>query len=179
LRGPEPRVLPLDDPPPSHHLTNAPQPYHTGPAATARSADRALEGAARAEPGHARRRNLDLPTRAGVAPVAGGALGDHERAESGERDATATPERLDDAAALGHADVGDDEVVAATADALEARAPARRDLDAPAGLAEQRHDELAHGRLVLDDEREPPRALDRPGLGGPLRGRQLGRRGDR
>src|SRR5438093_10955249 len=101
LRGPEPRVLPLDDPPPSHHLTNPPQTYHTGPAAPARSADRALEGAARAEPGHARRRNLDLPTRAGVAPIAGGALGDHERAESGQRDATATPERLDDAADHG------------------------------------------------------------------------------
>src|SRR5207253_9335818 len=83
------------------------------------------------------------------------------------------------AAALGHADVGDDEVVAATPHALEARAPARRDLDAPAGLPEQSHDELAHARLVLDDEREPPRALDRRGRDGELRGRQLGRGGDR
>src|SRR5439155_774338 len=67
LRGPEPRVLPLDDPPPAH---DALQPYHTGPASTGgasagttstvASADSGLQRAARAKAGHARRRDLDL-----------------------------------------------------------------------------------------------------------------------
>src|SRR6266702_2981161 len=83
LRGPEPRVLPLDDPPPAH---DALQPYHNGLASTGgasagttstvASADGGLQRAARAKAGHARRRDLDLPARARVAPVAGGALGD-------------------------------------------------------------------------------------------------------
>src|SRR5439155_15182032 len=92
------------------------------PTATDRSAYRALDGATRAEPGQARRRNIYLPTRAGVAPVAGGALGEHERAESGERDATATPERLDHAA-----DHGLDGAL-------------RSDLRAPGALRHDRHE---------------------------------------
>src|SRR2546427_4896645 len=108
LRGPEPRVLPLDDPPPAH---DALQPYHTGPASTGgasagttstvASADGGLQRAARAKAGHARRRDLDLPARARVTPVAGGALGDHKCAESRKRDTTAAPERLDDPAHHG------------------------------------------------------------------------------
>src|SRR3989454_11834425 len=108
LRGPEPRVLPLDDPPPAH---DALQPYHTGPASpggapagptrTVASADSGLQRAARAKAGHARRRDLDLPARARVTPVAGGALGDHKCAESRKRDTTAAPERLDDPAHHG------------------------------------------------------------------------------
>src|SRR5439155_713211 len=104
LRGPEPRVLPLDDPPPAH---DALQPYHNEPASTVgrastvASADGGLQRATRAKAGYARRRDLDLPARARVAPVAGGALGHHECAESRERDTTAAPERLDDPAHHG------------------------------------------------------------------------------
>src|SRR5439155_24347287 len=73
LRGPEPRVLPLDDPPPTH--PTLPHPHTT-------SADGGLERAARAEARDLGRRNLDLFAGAGVASVAGGAARDHERAES-------------------------------------------------------------------------------------------------
>src|SRR3989442_769650 len=72
-----------------------------GTTSTVASADGGLQRATRAEAGHARRRDLDLPTRARVTPVAGGALGDHKCAESRERDTTAAPERLDDPAHHG------------------------------------------------------------------------------
>src|SRR3989442_14084187 len=65
---------------------------------TVGSADGGLQRAARAEAGHARRRDRDLPARARVATVARGALGDHERVEYRERDTTGAAERLDDTA---------------------------------------------------------------------------------
>src|SRR5262249_46512282 len=110
LRGPEPRVLPLDDPPPT------PQPYHTHQRRTARRdtqepscgtpkiaslANRGLQGAARAEARHLGGRNLNLLAGAWVAAVAGGAARDDECAEAGDRNAVAAAERLDDAADEG------------------------------------------------------------------------------
>src|SRR5215813_15210158 len=110
LRGPEPRVLPLDDPPPT------PQPYHThqrrtarrdtgepscGTPKTASLANRGLQGAARAEARHLGGRNLNLLAGARVAAVAGGAARDDECAEAGDRNAAAAAERLDDAADEG------------------------------------------------------------------------------
>src|SRR6266508_910639 len=89
LRGPEPRVLPLDDPPPTH--PTLPHPPNG-------SADRRLERATRAEARHLGRRNLDLLAGARVAPVAGRAARDDERAKSGNRDAATAAQRLDDAA---------------------------------------------------------------------------------
>src|SRR2546427_8239251 len=77
------------------------QPYHKAAARTAGSADGLLEAAARAKAGHARRRDLDLLARPRVAPVAGGALGDDERAKAGDRDAPAPAERFDDPAHHG------------------------------------------------------------------------------
>src|SRR5262249_32614877 len=67
----------------------------------ANSANRGLEGAARAEARHLGGRNLNLLAGARVAAVAGGAARDDERAEAGDRDATAAAERLDDAADEG------------------------------------------------------------------------------
>src|SRR5206468_6789623 len=92
LRGPEPRVLPLDDPPPTHPTLPHPP---TG------SADRRLEGAARAEARHLGRRNLDLLAGARVAPVSGRAARDDERAESRNRDTATAAQRIDDAADEG------------------------------------------------------------------------------
>src|SRR6266508_5262184 len=69
LRGPEPRVLPLDDPPPTH--PTLPHPPNG-------SADRRLERATRAEARHLGRRNLDLLAGARVAPVAGRAARDRK-----------------------------------------------------------------------------------------------------
>src|SRR4030095_11862429 len=103
LRGPEPRVLPLDDPPPTHptlpypptdgdHLPTDGRPVNRP------SADRGLEGAARAEAWNFSRGNVDLFTGAGIASVARRATGDDERAEAGDRDAATPAERLDDAA---------------------------------------------------------------------------------
>src|SRR5262245_52332044 len=80
LRGPEPRVLPLDDPPPT------PQPYHT---ADKHSADRRLERAAGSKAGHLRGRNLNLLAGARVASVARRSSRHDERAESGDRHAAA------------------------------------------------------------------------------------------
>src|SRR2546426_3422708 len=91
LRGPEPRVLPLDDPPAT------PQPYHTPNA----SADRRFERAARAEARDLGCRNLDRFAGARIASVPGGATGDDECAKSGDRDAAAAAQRLDDAADEG------------------------------------------------------------------------------
>src|SRR5882672_7560491 len=98
LRGPEPRVLPLDDPPPT------PQPYHTRTAPHAsgarlnrQSADRRLERAARAEARNFNCRNLDLLTGARVASVARGPPRDHERAKSGNCHPAAAAQRLHDA----------------------------------------------------------------------------------
>src|SRR5262245_56650390 len=103
LRGPEPRVLPLDDPPPTPPTLPYP-PTRDRPARerkTANSANRGLEGAARAEARHLGGRNLNLLAGARVAAVAGGAARDDERAEAGDRDAAAAAERLDDAADEG------------------------------------------------------------------------------
>src|SRR5262245_21353213 len=80
LRGPEPRVLPLDDPPPTGPHDTRARPRAPGQ----RLPDRRLERAARAEARHARRRDLDLLSRAGVAAVAGGATGDDEGAEAAD-----------------------------------------------------------------------------------------------
>src|SRR5713101_4271848 len=81
LRGPEPRVLPLDDPPPTHPTLPHP-PMNHGPGSTGShgSANRRLERAARAEARHLGRRNLDLLAGARVAPVAGRAARDDEGA---------------------------------------------------------------------------------------------------
>src|SRR5882724_711303 len=57
------------------------------------------------------------------------------------------------AVAVGHPDVGHDQVVALAAYALEGLAAAGGHVDAPAGLAQDRHDEVEHARLVLHDER--------------------------
>src|SRR2546425_9587698 len=92
LRGRGPRVLPLDDPPPTHPTLPHPP---TG------SADRRLEGAARAEARHLGRRNLDLLAGARVAPVAGRAARDDERAKSRNRDTATAAQRIDDAADEG------------------------------------------------------------------------------
>src|SRR5262249_5496618 len=85
--------------------TNAPNltiPTNEGPpGAREESANRGLEGAARAEARHLGCRNLNLLAGAQVAAVAGGAAGDDERAEAGDRDAAAAAERLDDAADEG------------------------------------------------------------------------------
>src|SRR5215813_10697507 len=59
LRGPEPRVLPLDDPPPTPPTLPYP-PTRDRPVPRAESANRGLEGAARAEARHLGRRNLNL-----------------------------------------------------------------------------------------------------------------------
>src|SRR5437667_2550008 len=99
LRGPEPRVLPLDDPPPT------PQPYHTRTAPHAsgarlnrQSADRGLEGAARAETRNFNSRNLDLRAGAGVAAVARGPARHHERPKTGNCYTPAAAQGLHDAA---------------------------------------------------------------------------------
>src|SRR5262249_7926569 len=88
LRGPEPRVLPLDDPPPT------PQPYHT---AEKHSADRRLERAAGSKAGYASGRNLNLLAGARVTAVARSSARHHERPESGNRHAPAAAQRLHDA----------------------------------------------------------------------------------
>src|SRR5207244_430608 len=87
LPGPEPGVLPLDDPPPkpTRH-----QRYHSEPAALTNGG---LQRAARLEARHLRGGDRDLLARAWVASVARGALVHAERAEAADRDATALPER--------------------------------------------------------------------------------------
>src|SRR5438128_2272902 len=108
LRGPEPRVLPLDDLPASkgfyRRVINtvkargspaAGQPrICSGPASVSPSPgeDGALERAARLEPRHATGRQLDRLARAGIAAVALGAPADQEGAEAGDRDPTALAE---------------------------------------------------------------------------------------
>src|SRR5882724_5072911 len=64
------------------------------------------------------------------------------------------------AVAVGHPDVGHDQVVALAAYALEGLAAAGGHVDAPAGLAQDRHDEVEHARLVLHDERRAAVAGD-------------------
>src|SRR2546427_794511 len=61
------------------------------------SADRGLERAARAEARHFHRGNLDLLAGAGVASVARRPARHHERPKSGNCDAAAAAQRLDDA----------------------------------------------------------------------------------
>src|SRR5262245_15086505 len=92
LRGPEPRVLPLDDPPPT------PQPYHT---ADKHSADRRLERAAGSKAGHLRGRNLDLLAGARIAAIPRGPFCHNERPKSGDGHAPTAPQRLHDAAGEG------------------------------------------------------------------------------
>src|SRR3989442_242458 len=64
------------------------------------------------------------------------------------------------AVAVGHPDVGHDQVVALAAYALEGLAAAGGHVDAPAGLAQDRHDEVEHARLVLHDQRRATVAGD-------------------
>src|SRR6267378_3448714 len=94
LRGPEPRVLPLDDPPPTHKRGASLPQWH---GVRRGSAQRDPETPTRAEARHLGRRNLDLLAGARVAAVARRAPRDDERAKSGDGHAPAAAERLDDA----------------------------------------------------------------------------------
>src|SRR3990172_893965 len=97
LRGPEPRVLPLDDPPATASAFPAYGPRRgKSTKAAPPSADGGLEAPARAEARNLGGWDLDRLARARVAPVTPGAAGDHEGAEPGDRDAPAAPERLED-----------------------------------------------------------------------------------
>src|SRR5262249_41516013 len=106
LRGPEPRVLPLDDLPASQRFYAGPRwtvkaralPPRARPAAapalhTAGPAlplqHRVLQRAARLEAGHPAGGDLDGLPRSGVAAVAAGALAHQERAEAADGDLAA------------------------------------------------------------------------------------------
>src|SRR3990170_7191547 len=84
LRGPEPRVLPLDDPPATASAASSIR-GAVGQVneLVGKSADRGLQAPARAEARDLRRRDLDRLARARVAPVARGPARDHERPEAG------------------------------------------------------------------------------------------------
>src|ERR1700674_1619589 len=73
LPGPEPGVLPLDDPPPTRQRPHTIRKGAVRVNARARSADGDLERAARAEARDLRGRDLDRVAVAGGAHVAGGA----------------------------------------------------------------------------------------------------------
>src|SRR5213593_55015 len=64
------------------------------------------------------------------------------------------------AVAVRHPDVGHDQVVALLAHPLEPFAAAGGDVHAPAGLAQDRHDQIEHARLVFDHERDAAFARD-------------------
>src|ERR687892_192688 len=121
LPGPEPGVLPLDDPPPKPtapitipHGRAGGRPVarrnmriraHTSPPPL--SPDRRLQRPARLEPRHPRGRNRDLLPRAGIPPAARRALAHAERSESADRHATTAAERVEDRAHEGvHRAVG-------------------------------------------------------------------------
>ncbi len=90
LPGPEPGVLPLDDPPPTR--PTAFTRYHSASAASI-----GLQRAARLEARDLRGRDRDLLARARIVAVARGALGHAEGAEAADRHAPAVAERLEDA----------------------------------------------------------------------------------
>src|ERR671923_104392 len=92
LPGPEPGVLPLDDPPPKPPRATFTIPQPAPRIDLRASADRRLETAAGAEARDPRGRDGDLAARARVAAVASRALRDHERAEAADGDATALAE---------------------------------------------------------------------------------------
>src|SRR6266446_8889313 len=81
LPGPEPGVLPLDDPPPTRRRLHTIREGAIGVNGRA-SADRDLERAARAEARNLGGRDLDGVAVAGGAHIAGGAAGHHEGAEA-------------------------------------------------------------------------------------------------
>src|SRR5262249_22912943 len=90
LRGPEPRVLPLDDPPPTgpHDTTARPR------APVQRSPDGRLQRPARAKPRHARGWDLDLLARPRVAAIASGTASDDKGAEAADGHPAATTKGL-------------------------------------------------------------------------------------
>src|ERR1700730_9079926 len=98
LQGPEPCVLPLDDPPAALAIVRAAALECQGRkgAELARLLQVVLQRAARLEAGHPAGRNLDGLAGARVAAVALGSAADQERAEAADGDPAAALERVED-----------------------------------------------------------------------------------
>src|SRR2546427_3741710 len=97
LPGPEPGVLPLDDPPPTRRRPHTIRDGAIG-VNEGGSADDDLERAAGAEARDLGGWDLDRVAVEGGANVTGSAAGHHEGAEAADRHAAALAERFEDAA---------------------------------------------------------------------------------